>query len=85
MLRTGDFSAPDRFLEPFTEFLRILHAALPAQFEALAGELVPMAIVPDDCQDAIDGLSVANKDAFAPIIDLLSTATERVRQIAEGP
>jgi hypothetical protein len=84
MLKTSDFSAPDRFLDPFTRFLRILYTTRPAEFEALAAELAPLATVPDDCKDALGQLSDDNSDAFAPILALLTTATERMRDIAGG-
>ena len=84
MLRTDDFSAPDRFLDPFTEFVRILHDALPAQFEALAEELAQREIVPPDCRTVFEPRLRKNKAALAPLIDLLTQAAERVRYIAGG-
>jgi hypothetical protein len=49
MMRTGDFSAADTFLEPFEKFLRILHDAQPAEFTALAEELINTPAVPEEC------------------------------------
>ncbi len=84
MMRTGDFATPDRFLEPFTECLRILQAASPAQFTALATELDGMEIVPDECRAVLEASLEENKDALGPLITLLTTASERVKQIAGG-
>ncbi len=84
MLRTGDFSGPDRFLDPFSEFLRILHTALPAQFEALAAELATMPAVPEECREVLEPTYEKNKHALGPIVDLLSAAADRLRHIAGG-
>lgn len=84
MLRTSDYTAPDRFLDAFTEFLRILYAAQPQQFAALASELGGIKVVPDACRDVFERVPDEEKQAFEPIIKLLTEASERVRQIAGG-
>jgi hypothetical protein len=83
MLRTGDFAAPERFLEPFGKFLRLLREAQPQAFAALAAEIDTMEVVPEDCRAAFEA---AEEDmlAFAPIIDLLTQANDLVRTIAGG-
>jgi hypothetical protein len=84
MLRTGDFSAPDRFLDPFSAFLRILHTALPGQFETLAAELATSPAVPEECRAVLEPTYEKNKDALGPVVDLLSAAADRLRHIAGG-
>lgn len=84
MLRTGDFSAPDSFLEPFTEFLRILRAAQPGQFDALVAEVGAANVVPDACRELIETSLEKSRQALEPVIVLLSVASERVRAIAGG-
>lgn len=84
MLRTGDFSAPDSFLEPFTEFLRILRAAQPGQFDALVAELGAADVVPETCRELFERSLEENKRALEPITMLLSAASERVREISGG-
>lgn len=84
MLCTGDFTKPDSFLEPFTEFLHILRAALPSQFDTLAAELGAADIVPDECKALFDSSLEQNRQALDPVITLLSAATERVRDISGG-
>ena len=83
MLRTGDFTAPEGFLDPFAGFLRILRATRPQEFAALAAEFDAAKIVPDDCREALQP-SDEDRAAFAPIVELLTEASERVRQIAGG-
>jgi hypothetical protein len=83
MLRTGDFAAPERFLDPFDGFLRILHATRPQEFAALAAEFDAAKIVPDDCREALQP-SDDDRAAFAPIVAILTEASERVRAIAGG-
>jgi hypothetical protein len=84
MMRTGDFSVPNRFLIPFTRFLRILHDTLPAQFEALAAELLETAVVPDDCTELIEALGKRHRDAMQPLVDLLEAANAQLKRIAGG-
>jgi hypothetical protein len=84
MMRTGDFSAPNRFLIPFTRFLRILHDTLPTQFEALAAELLETAIVPDDCTESIEALGKQHRDSLQPLIDLIEAANAQLKRIAGG-
>jgi hypothetical protein len=84
MLRTGDFSLPDQFLDPFTAFLRILHGALPAQFEALAAELAALPAVPEECRAVLEPTYEKNKDALGPIVDLFAAAADRLRHVAGG-
>ena len=85
MLRTNDFTAPERFLDPFTEFLRILRDARPTQFAALAAELGAMKVVPDECRGMFDAALKQNSDALAPMIDLMTEASNRARQLARRP
>lgn len=83
MLKTRNFSTPERFLDPFTAFLRLLRDALPQEFAAFAVKMdVP--IVPDDCRTMFEAVLQDNAEAFKPIITLLSEASERIRQIAGG-
>ncbi|HKG80781.1 MAG TPA: hypothetical protein VKA78_15200, partial [Pyrinomonadaceae bacterium] len=84
MLRTGEFSNADSFLEPFTELLRIVRAALPSQFDALAAEFGAIDIVPDECKAFFDSALEENQHSIEPAITLLSAATERVRLVAGG-
>lgn len=83
MLRTSDFTAPERFLDPFTEFLRLLRDVLPQEFAAFAAKMdVP--VVPEDCRAMFESVLNDNMDVFKPIIALLSEAAERIRQLAGG-
>jgi hypothetical protein len=84
MLRTGDFSRPENFLKPFTEFLRILRASQPAQFDALAAELFAADVIPESCREQIKSELEENQAALDPIIKLLSAATTRVKDIIGG-
>jgi len=84
MLRTSDFSQPEDFLKPFTEFLRILRASQPAQFDALAAELFAADVIPESCREQIKYELEQNQAALDPIINLLSAATERVQDIIGG-
>ena len=84
MLRTGDYSQPERFLDPFADFLRILHAAQPTQFAALAAEIDAAEIVPEDCREALAASVGDQRDVFQPIIGLMTEAANRVRQVAGG-
>lgn len=84
MLRTGDYSKPERFLDPFAAFLRILRAAQPAQFATLAAEIEAAEIVPDDCREALSASVGDQRDAFAPLIEIMTEAADRVRQVAGG-
>ena len=83
-LRTGDFSKPDAFLEPFTTFLRILRTSQPGQFDALAAELFAADVVPEACRELLKSELEENRGALDPIIDLLSVATKRVQEIMRG-
>jgi hypothetical protein len=84
MLRSGDFSNPNSFLEPFTAFLRILRASQPAQFDALAAELFAADVIPESCRKQIESELEENRTALDPIINLLSAATARVQEIIGG-
>lgn len=81
MLRNNDFSSPNRFLIPFVRFLRILRDTRPAEFQALAAELLETTVVPDDCKD-----SLAKQDlgALQPLIDLLQAASDQIKRLAGG-
>jgi hypothetical protein len=84
MLRSGDFTAPNRFLTPFTQFLEILHHALPVEFEQLASELEESTTVPDECRKVVDDAFARGRHDLAPLLALLTTASERVSEIAQG-
>jgi hypothetical protein len=84
MLRTGDFSKPDAFLEPFTKFLQILRASQPEQFDALAAELLAADVVPEGCRDLFESQLKEHGEALYPIIELLSAATKRIQEITGG-
>ena len=83
MLRTGDFAAPERFLEPFGGFLRILRDARPQAFAALLAEVDAIEIVPEECRAILEPGS-EDRAALAPIAELLTAASDRVRSIAGG-
>jgi hypothetical protein len=82
MLRTGDMSAPERFLDPFTAFLRIVRAARPQAFAALLAELDATTVVPDACRVALAEEAARNADALAAVINLLEAATARLHLVA---
>lgn len=84
MLSRGDFAKPERFLDPFGKFLRILRDARPTEFAALAADLAGASVVPAECRAALEAHFAAQKDALAPLLDLLTSAAERVSVIAEG-
>ena len=84
MLRTGDFSKPEAFLEPFTKFLRILRASQPDQFDALAAELFAADVVPEACRELLKSELEENRGDLDPIINLLEAATKRVQEIMRG-
>jgi hypothetical protein len=84
MLRTGNFSKADTFIEPFEEFLRILHDALPSEFSALAEELSQMAMLPDECAPIIEGMLNQHREIFSSLFEVLSEASNRLRDIAGG-
>jgi len=84
MLRTGEFGAPNRFLIPFTRFLRILHDTKPAEFDALAAELLNTTVVEDDCKKMFESAAKEHYAAFQPLIDLLTTANTQIQRIASG-
>lgn len=84
MLRTGDFSKPDAFLDPFTKFLQILRASQPGQFDALAAELLAADVIPKGCRDLFESQLKENGEALSPIVELLSAATKRIQEIMGG-
>ena len=84
MMRLGDYSNPAAFLDPFEQFLRILHDTLPTQFTALATELADRPVVPEECRLVMAKAFDPSRDELQPLIDLLSAASDRVRAIAEG-
>jgi hypothetical protein len=83
MLRSGDFTMPERFLAPFTQCLEILHRALPAEFQQLAAELGEPPVIPEECRAAIEEvLAQGRRDAAsASFLALLAEANERINQI----
>lgn len=84
MLRTGNFSTPEAFLSPFTAFLRILHDALPNEFEALAEDLTKTPVIPDACRQVFEAALEQGGQELRPLVRLLSVASERIREIAGG-
>jgi hypothetical protein len=84
MLRTSDFSAPERFLDPFTEFLRALRDVLPKEFASLAAEIDQEDVVTKDCRELLSKYAEENRGALLEIGELLTQASERVREIAGG-
>lgn len=82
MLRTGNVTAPERFLDPFTDFLRIIRAARPSEFAALLAELDAMVVVPDACKAALAADAARNADTLAAVVGLLEAATARLRLVA---
>lgn len=84
MMRNGDFSTDAPFLEPFEAFLRILHDARPAEFASLVNELIDVRVVPEECSPVAQKMLEENKEVLGPIVDVLSKATDRLRDIAGG-
>jgi hypothetical protein len=84
MVRSGDFSTAHTFLEPFENFLRILHDAQPAEFTAFADQLISTLAIPEDCTALVQSILDKNKEMLEPLIDLLSKANDRARDIAGG-
>lgn len=84
MMRTADYSAPEAFLVPFEAFLRILHDTLAAEFSSLAAELRDLPVVPEECRPVMTQALDAQRAELAPLIDLLTAASDRVRAVAEG-
>jgi hypothetical protein len=83
MLRSGDFTKPEDFLAPFTQFLEILHRALPAEFQQLASELGEAPSVPKECRAVFEKALMQGGRDYAPLLALLAQASERVTEIAE--
>ncbi len=83
MLRTGEFTPAESFLDPFAAFLRFLRDARPLEFAALAAEIDAMEIVPDDCRALLEP-SAEDREAFAEIGSLLTEASDIVRSVAGG-
>ncbi|GAA2003413.1 hypothetical protein [Microbacterium ulmi] len=83
-LRRPDSADAASFLDPFEAFLRILHDTLPAQFASLAADLRDRPVVPDECRLVMEKALDPLRGEFAPLIDLLTAASDRVRAIAEG-
>jgi hypothetical protein len=84
MLRSGDFSTADGFLEPFEKFLRILHDALPDEFSALATEFSEPFELPDECEPVLEAVLSQHRETFMPLVDVLSEASNRLKDIAGG-
>lgn len=84
MMRRSDYSDPDAFLCPFDGLLRVLHDALPAQFAALASDLLDRPVVPEECRAVMEKSLDPWREEYAPLIDLLTAASARVRAVAEG-
>ena len=84
IVQTGDFSTADTFLEPFEKFLRILHDAQPAEFTALAEEIINTTAVSNECAELFQSIREKHKETLGPMVDLLAKANDRVRDIAGG-
>jgi len=82
MLAANDLSNPEPFLAPFTALLKILKAELPAQFAEMAEEIEKASGVPEECKAAIEKALDKNQDTLASLLNLLTTALERVHYIA---
>jgi hypothetical protein len=82
MLRSRDFSEPDRFLDVFTGFLAILHDALPAEFEALAQDLAAISVSTEACQELLGSAIAERQPELSALIDLLRGADVRLRELA---
>src|SRR5262249_28281046 len=74
MMRSGDFGAPERFLDRFTNFLRGVRGSQPAQFAALAAELDGIKVVPDECRAFFERAAEPHAAELKPIIGLLTIA-----------
>jgi hypothetical protein len=61
-----------------------LHDAQPAEFTALAEELINTPAVPEECAALFQSIREKNQETLGPLFDLLSTANDRVRDIAGG-
>lgn len=84
MIPTGDFSAEGAFLEPFEGLLRILHDAQSAEFTSLVAELTNISAVPEECSSVAQEMLEKNKEMLGPIVDVLSKANDRLRDVAGG-
>jgi hypothetical protein len=84
MMRTGDFSKSHVFLESFEKFLRILHDVLPTEFTILAEELSQSPITPEECSQLFQTLREENMETLGPLLDVLSKANDRIKNIAGG-
>jgi hypothetical protein len=83
MLRSRDFTRQDRFLDPFTESLKIMHRVLPEEFQQLAMELGQTPAIAEECREVIENALGQRRHQFAPLIALLDKANERIAQIAQ--
>jgi hypothetical protein len=84
MMRTGDFSTAEPFLDPLEQFLRILHKTLPDEFSALAKELMESTALPDECVPALEAVLDDNRQSFGPLLDVLLAASKRIESIVGG-
>jgi hypothetical protein len=84
MIRAGDFSTEGAFLEPFEGLLRVLHDAQPAEFTSLVDELTNISVVPEECSSVAQEILEKNKETLGPIVDMLSKANDRLRDVAGG-
>ncbi len=84
MMRSGDFSTANAFLDPFEALLRILHDAQPVEFTSLVNELTNIPVVPEECSSVAQEMLEKNKEMLGPIVDVLSQASDRLRDVAGG-
>ena len=71
---------PSGFLDPFAGVPAHPARRAPQEFAALAAEVDAMEIVPEDCRAALRAERTRTSAAFAPIVELLTEASDRVRQ-----
>lgn len=84
MLRTGDFSAPEPFLDAFGEFLGILREALPDEFEALAADLMDLPDPPPECVELAEAAREQHGATIGPLLELLEAAAARLQDVLGG-
>ncbi len=85
ILRRMDFEYTQRFREPFEGLLRTMHDALPAEFEALAQELLRSSDrLPDQCRQVLLDDQKARGAEVEPILQLLQDAVAILERVAVG-
>ncbi len=84
MMRKGDFSTANAFLEPFEAFLRSLHDLAPEEFAVLAKDLAHAHQFPTDCALEAESILEKNRRVLGSLLDVLSKASDRLQDVAGG-